>query len=448
MRLHDDGWLACPDGWQDRFAPKQEDDWLSMPLAADLLPWQSPGSNPSRTWVYSPDREVLSKRWDALVQAPAEAKAALFRESRDAHLDKVAPPLAGHPAKSHAFKDETGPCPHPVPVAFRAFDRQWLIPDARLLHAPSPALWRSHGPRQIYAFELHTEPIGRGPALIFSALPPDKHFFKGSGGGRAMPLYRDEQTTTPNLAPGLLSALTSLLGATITPEDALAYIAAVTSHSGYTERFAAELDTPGARVPLTADYALYQEAVVLGREVLWLHTYGTRCADPSSGRPSSAPRLPSQSRPKVAVAIPDDEAGMPETIEHDASTFTLKIGEGRIAPVPAAVFAYEVGGTNVLRKWFGYRKKKPAGKRTSPLDFVNPTSWSPDYTTDLLSLLNVLGRLVELEPQQADLLARVLAGPMITTTELTQAGVLPPPAASRKPVGGKTMVDAEQGTLI
>ena len=28
---------------------------------------------------------------------------------------------------------------------FRSFDRQWIIPDNRVLNRPNPELWRSHG---------------------------------------------------------------------------------------------------------------------------------------------------------------------------------------------------------------------------------------------------------------------------------------------------------------
>ena len=68
------------------------------------------------------------------------------------------------------------------------------------------------------------------------------------------------------------------------------------------------------------------------------------------------------------------------------------------------------------------------------MDDIVATVWtSGTTTTQLLELLNVVGRLVELEPQQKDLLDRVMRGPLLTTDELTQAGVIPVAAASRKP---------------
>jgi hypothetical protein len=58
----------------------------------------------------------------------------------------------------------------------------------------------------------------------------------------------------------------------------------------------------------------------------------------------------------------------------------------------------------------------------------------PDYTTDLLDLLHVLGRLIALEPAQANLLNRICAGPLQSAEELGAAGAFgTPEAASPKP---------------
>jgi hypothetical protein len=87
----------------------------------------------------------------------------------------------------------------------------------------------------------------------------------------------------------------------------------------------------------------------------------------------------------------------------------------------------------VLRHWFSYRRRdrtRPIiGDRRppSPLDAIQPDHWLPEYTTDLLDLLNVLGRLIELEPKQADLLSRICAGPLRSADELREAGALATP---------------------
>lgn len=44
-------------------------------------------------------------------------------------------------------------------------------------------------------------------------------------------------------------------------------------------------------MPITAEAALFREAVELGREVIWLHCFGERFADPVTGQPAVPPRL-------------------------------------------------------------------------------------------------------------------------------------------------------------
>ena len=178
---------------------------------------------------------------------------------------------------------------------------------------------------------------------------------------------------------------------------------------------------PGLRIPLTGDPALFEEAVRLGREVIWLHTFGERFVDTGAGRPARAPRL-AQGAPRIPAdgAIPSDPEHMPDTISYDAANRRLWIGGGHIENVPPAVWAYEVSGKHVLTQWLSYRKRNrerpQIGERRTPSPFgdIQPDAWRAEYTTELLNLLNVLGRLVALEPAQADLLERICAGPILT----------------------------------
>jgi hypothetical protein len=93
------------------------------------------------------------------------------------------------------------------------------------------------------------------------------------------------------------------------------------------------------------------------------------------------------------------------------------------------VWLYEVSGKQVLLQWFSYRKanrERPiigVRRALSKLGDIQPGHWLAEYTTELINLLNVLGRLVDLEPAQVALLERVCAGPTISAEDLSVAGV-------------------------
>jgi hypothetical protein len=113
---------------------------------------------------------------------------------------------------------------------------------------------------------------------------------------------------------------------------------------------------------------------------------------------------------------------MPASVTYDAARSTLVVGDGEFAPVRPEVVGYTVGGRNVFKSWFDYRKKEPGGRRVSQLDHIYPSEWDPDWTTEAIDLLTVLTRLVELEPAQADLLNQILAGDLLTMKDLQIAG--------------------------
>jgi hypothetical protein len=67
----------------------------------------------------------------------------------------------------------------------------------------------------------------------------------------------------------------------------------------------------------------------------------------------------------------------------------------------------------------------------SPLGDIQPDHWLPEYTTELINVLNVLGLLVELEPAQAQLIEKICSGPLISSEELAAAGAFDLPAISK-----------------
>jgi hypothetical protein len=450
--LNGPDWIDCPTGWRARFLPESQGAWATFPELMDLFAYNGAGLMSGRVWITAPDEDSLRRRWKKLLSAPATDKERLFHphlrkgELGDKHSQKIVPtPLHGFPICKKSVADEDDVDALTVRYGFRSFDRQFIIPDARLINQPNPELWNCRSDDQIYLTAFSEETPSGGPALTFTGLVPDVHHYKGSFGGRVFPLWRDDKGKQPNCPPSLLPHLSEKYEASATAEDLMAYIASVAAHPAYIAKFQDDLSTPGLRIPLTADSSLFAEAAELGRRVLWLHTFGERMTDPKHGRPAGPPRLPAASMPTVPKegAISSEPDEMPDSINYDAWKQRLLVGHGFIENVPLAVWEYEVSGMQVLLRWFSYRQKNRErtiiGNRRlpSPLGDIQPDHWLPEYTTELLNVLNVLGLLVELEPMQADLLERICAGPLISEAELKAAGALEVPAVPKKPTNKK-----------
>lgn len=423
-------WINCPSGWSEEFRPVDEvearADW---PTLGELMPWHAPGIKPNRTWVYAPDPDTLRKRWDILVGAQPQDKANLFKETESSNLIRIPPGLPHQKQFACSFAEEGGPCPAPVRISLRSFDRQWTIPDARLHHRPSPTLWMASGRQQLFVTEQHAHPITSGPALTFTALIPDMHHYNARG-GRVLPLFRDDAGEDPNLAPKLLEVLGRNLGRHIFPEDFLAYVAGVAAHPGYVDRLGGPV-RGGVKVPLTRNPELWLRMVRLGSRVLWLHTFGERYVNASAGRPAKIPRLEPHRRPQVLAPIPDGHR--PDRFEYDDNLETLRIGSGVIGRLPPDIWNYQVSGMRVLPKWIGYRLRIRKGRRSSALDDVWAGGWPANLTSELLNLITVLSRCRDIEPAQDATLVEVLNGPLLTRSMLLSDGVLPIPPSRTKP---------------
>jgi len=425
------GWVTCADGATASLRSARLASWLQYPAIEDLLPYTSLGVTCNRAWVRAPETEVLARRWRRLIVADPEEKRALMKETRDRTIDKLVPAFpGGHIALP--LRIETSPVPRIERIGFRSFDRQYLIADQRVVDFLRPDLWRLRGEKQVFLVTQLRESLTSGPAVVFSAEVPDTHYFKGHHGGRVIPLYHDSHQRIPNVAPGLLPLLSHRLDAAIADDELLAYIAGVAAHSGYTRRFHGELAQPGVRIPLTVVPQLWREAVEIGRHVIWLHTFGERFIDDSLGRPLR--RLPG--RPDVQLPIPGRPEQLPGRIEYRPVDSCLAVGWdqfGRIGPVTPDAAEYEVSGMRVISHWFDYRKRNPSGRRgASDLDAENLRRWTNRMTEELRDLVAVLEGCVSLEQRQADLLDRIVGGPILSTVELMEAAVVPPPDALRR----------------
>ncbi len=436
VRLNDKGWIDGPSDWRAPFLPGAQGAWATFPKLEDLFVYNGSGVMPGRTWIIAPDDPALKQRWKALIAASVDKKDQLLQphlnhgELGDRHAKKVlGDALPGFPIRRDALATEVADDVDAVPYAFRSFDRQWIIPDKRLINRPNPEIWRMRSDSQVFLTALTRTAPKNGPAVTFTALVPDLDHYSGRG-GRVFPLWADGHGAISNVSPHMLMAISKRLGAPVQPEDLFAYVASIAANPAYTERFQRDLSTPDLRIPISANNALFQEASELGRHIIWLSTFGERMTDEAHGRLRQQPRPPAGRAPVVPKegTISSKPEEMPDTLAYDAGKHRLLVGSGFVDKVLPTVWEYEVSGKQVLVQWFSYRKKhreRPIigdRRQPSPLGNIQPDHWLPEYTTELLNVLNVLSLLVELEPQQAELLDRICAGALISEDELRTAG--------------------------
>jgi hypothetical protein len=420
------GWQRCRTSAQSPFRPGSE-SWDTYPALSELMPFRSRGVTSGRSWVYAPAPEILRGRWERFIAADVPWRRVMFHETKRYNIDQTYPPLPGFPRPAGSLAEETGPCPEPVPVAYRSFDRQWLIPDKRLLAEARTGLWQARSEHQIFVSEQDVQQIDSGPGLLFTGLIPDIDHFSGWGGSGVHPLWLGADCEQPNLASGLLDYLSTRLSMTITPLDFLAYVAALVAHPAYTARFRQDLAEPGIRVPLSVEPALWQSAIPLGRQVIWLHTYGTRCTDTTAGRPVGERYIIERHSVKSSHALKALPQRLPDHLAYDPATGTLNVSEGSFGPVSPRVADYDVAGRRVIWRWLNNRTARPRHKnRTCPeLDDLTATNWNRRLADEFLALLAVLEGCARIEGSQRELLNQVCEAPTITIDDLNRSHIAP-----------------------
>ena len=415
-------WQDCPDDWQAPFLPAGKGDYFNWPLLTDLMPWQHSGMQLKRTWPISADEMTLRLRWQGLLHAEDRAEA--MRETGDRRISRsYNVDVLGYSATGTISElKPDAPVPPIHRYAYRFLDRQYLLGDGRLISRPRPDLWRPHSENQVYLMGRLTQLLGEGPALIASATVTDLHQL-GGGGKDIIPLYRTADANEANITPGLLDLLSEEYGFEVTPPNFAAYLYGIMAHPSYTQLFYEELATREVRLPLTKDANLFGRVLGIGARLLWLHTYGERYI-PGGFQRGQIP----QGKARCVVAVPMTTDDFPESFDYDASSNTLHVGEGEFAPVYPEVFEFQVSGRKVVQSWLKYRMRDGAGRKSSPLDDIRPTTWPDSFNAELLELLWVLEATVDVQPEQAQLLNSVVSGDWFEVDELPEA-----PDYMRKP---------------
>ena len=179
---------------------------------------------------------------------------------------------------------------------------------------------------------------------------------------------------TANFASEFVAALTQAVGHAPTPEDILTYVYAILYTPSYRSRYADFLKRDFPRVPLTTDRVLFDQLVVIGRELIALHTMAT-----------TLPRITrfdvTGSNEVVKVRYASDGAsGLGKVFINDAQCF---------AGVPQEVWDTHIGGYRVAEKWLKDRKGRQL---------------SYDDLTHYQSVVAALARTLELQARLDDVI--------------------------------------------
>src|SRR5699024_7171065 len=360
-----DGWATLKADNGENFIPASTNNlWSSMPLLADVFPWQQPGIKYNRMWPVAPSVSVLKQRWkELLADSNSDVRAEKYvtaKTGRNIHT-KVGdlPRLADLP--------EDAPHQPIVRMGWRSFDRQWTFDDPRLAKTDSPALWQSLSPQQIFLVSPWSARINNGPAATVSTGVPDLHYYCNRGGKDIIPLYRDAHCAEPNITRGILKKLSE----------------------AYSKLFWEELENSPVRLPITTNPQLFQDAVTLGRELLWLQTFGERAFD-EDHPVGSIHTISGMGWIEPVTTLPETT----KDIRYDSETHELHIGDGIVSGVLPEAWSFEVSGMNILDKWLGSRTRKGIGRAASksatPLDRIRPEEWEDEWNDELLDLLRVL----------------------------------------------------------
>jgi len=431
-------WRDCPDDWHKPFLPAGKGDYFLWPHVIDLFPFQRSGSKFGRPWPIAETQELLERRWQKLLSEKGPSRAKHFKNNKYRKIERqykhhisgdALPRINSLPPESVA--------PKVSPYAFRSFDRHFAIEDIRLNDRMGEVLWRLQGKTQLYLTVLATEALGAGPGIVASSSVPDLHHFRGSFGGKdVIPLYRDAAGTEPNVTAGLLDVLGLKYGTTPNAEDLAAYVYALLAGQSYTRRFWNELETPGPRVPLTKNGKIFAEAAKLGRKLIWLHTYTERFRGKDRGD-----EVP-QGKATTIKGVSADPAHYPVEYSYDGAKREIVVGDGRFGPVSPQVWEFEVSGLKVVQSWLGYRMKKRAGKKSSPLDDIRPERWTARMSDELLEMLWVLEATVAMEPELEKMLDSVVADPCFAAADL------PTPSPDERKAPNKAVVVGNQLTMF
>jgi predicted helicase len=147
--------------------------------------------------------------------------------------------------------------------------------------------------------------------------------------------HHETSERRPNLNPKVMTTLTRAYGGQPSPEEIFHYVYSVLYAPAYLEKYAEFLRMDFPRIPFAADAALFNELAELGA----LHLLTSPALD------SPSCRFKGQGDGRIAK---DKKVGL--RFEPEKQRVYINATQ-YFAPVPEAVWSYQVGGYQVCEKW-------------------------------------------------------------------------------------------------
>lgn len=159
-------------------------------------------------------------------------------------------------------------------------------------------------------------------------------------------MVREGPDPRPNLNPAVVAALSAAYGREPTPEEIFHYVYAVLYAPAYRAKYTEFLRMDFPRIPFTADAKLLRQLAALGEKLVGLHLLKSPDLDPP------ACRFEGEGDGRVGK---DRKTGL----RYDADGQRVYINAAQhFAPVPEAVWTYQVGGYQVCEKWLKDRRER------------------------------------------------------------------------------------------
>lgn len=253
-----------------------------------------------------------------------------------------------------------------VPILYRPFDVRWTVYDRNVaVHRRERAFDHFVGRKNIGLAMMRQASVDHGytHVLAINTVADNRAQYSNRGIMAASPLwlYPTEasdlldiraQQKRPNLGLQFSAAFSQAVNGATAPEDVLAWIYAVLYTPSYRTRYADFLRRDFPRIPLPPDRTLFDAFVVIGRELIALHTMEqkqpriTRFDVPGTNEVVKVRWAPTP-RPQPSPAGGGRGEATGRVYINDAQFF-----DG----VPQGVWDTHIGGYRVAEKWLKDRK--------------------------------------------------------------------------------------------